>query len=208
MKGLCLEYKCRIMECGIKYVIWILLVLHMIIGFFGFGTGGAVLSALLVIQLNDTMIDDQACGWNQYCKILPVSGRKQVGIRYLLGIVATAIMTIIFLIGRALGVLNVEVLFYEVKQVIQWIVVVSFLCMSIQIPVNLMLHLKNIRNRLVGLPLFLVCYVGGRLIFYAIRKIPRIPGSQVFLKNAVVISIVMVLVSYIGSVLMWKYRKS
>ena len=24
MKGLCLEYKCRIMECGIKYVIWIL----------------------------------------------------------------------------------------------------------------------------------------------------------------------------------------
>ena len=119
-----------------------------------------------------------------------------------------SIMTIIFLIGRALGVLNVEVLFYEVKQVIQWIVVVSFLCMSIQIPVNLMLHLKNIRNRLVGLPLFLVCYVGGRLIFYAIRKIPRIPGSQVFLKNAVVISIVMVLVSYIGSVLMWKYRKS
>ena len=101
-----------------------------------------------------------------------------------------------------------EVPFYEVKQVIQWIVVVSFLCMSIQIPVNLMLHLKNIRNRLVGLPLFLVCYVGGRLIFYAIRKIPRIPGSQVFLKNAVVISIVMVLVSYIGSVLMWKYRKS
>ena len=191
MKGLCLEYKCRIMECGIKYVIWILLVLQMIIGFFGFGTGGAVLSALLVIQLNDTMI-----------------GRKQVGIRYLLGIVATAIMTIIFLIGRALGVLNVEVPFYEVKQVIQWIVVVSFLCMSIQIPVNLMLHLKNIRNRLVGLPLFLVCYVGGRLIFYAIRKIPRIPGSQVFLKNAVVISIVMVLVSYIGSFLMWKYRKS
>ena len=55
------------MECGIKYVIWILLVLQMIIGFFGFGTGGAVLSALLVIQLNDTMIDDQACGWNQYC---------------------------------------------------------------------------------------------------------------------------------------------
>lgn len=33
MKGLCLEYKCRIMECGIKYVIWILLVLQMIIGF-------------------------------------------------------------------------------------------------------------------------------------------------------------------------------
>ena len=33
-------------------------------------------------------------------------------------------------------------------------------------------------------------------------------SSQVFLKNAVVISIVMVLVSYIGSVLMWKYRKS
>ena len=98
------------MECGIKYVIWILLVLQMIIGFFGFGTGGAVLSALLVIQLNDTMIDDQACGWNQYCKILPVSGRKQVGMRYLLGIVATAIMTIIFLIGRVLGVLNVEVL--------------------------------------------------------------------------------------------------
>ena len=152
MKGLLLEYKYRIMESGIKYVIWILLILQLIIGFFGFGTGGAVLSALLVIQINDTMIDDQACGWNQYCKILPVSGRKQVGMRYLLGIVATAIMTIIFLIGRALGVLNVEVPFYEVKQVIQWIVVVSFLCMSIQIPVNLMLHLKNIRNRLVGLP--------------------------------------------------------
>ena len=117
MKGLLLEYKYRIMESGIKYVIWILLVLQLIIGFFGFGTGGAVLSALLVIQLNDTMIDDQACGWNQYCKILPVSGRKQVGMRYLLGIVATAIMTIIFLIGRALGVLNVEVPFYEVKQV-------------------------------------------------------------------------------------------
>ena len=51
------------MECGIKYVIWILLVLQMIIGFFGFGTGGAVLSALLVIQLNDTMIDDQETSW-------------------------------------------------------------------------------------------------------------------------------------------------
>ena len=203
MKGLLLEYKYRIMESGIKYVIWILLILQLIIGFFGFGTGGAVLSALLVMQINDTMIDDQACGWNQYCKILPVSRRKQVGMRYLLGIVATAIMTIIFLIGRVLGVLNVEVPFYEVNQA-----AISFLCMSIQIPVNLILHLKNIRNRLVGLPLFLVCYVGGRLIFYAIRKIPRIPGSQVFLKNAVVISIVMVLVSYIGSFLMWKYRKS
>lgn len=191
MKGLLLEYKYRIMESGIKYVIWILLILQLIIGFFGFGTGGAVLSALLVMQINDTMIDDQACGWNQYCKILPVSRRKQVGMRYLLGIVATAIMTIIFLIGRVLGVLNVEVPFYEVNQAVQWIIAISFLCMSIQIPVNLILHLKNIRNRLVGLPLFLVCYVGGRLIFYAIRKIPRIPGSQVFLKNAVVISIVM-----------------
>lgn len=208
MKGLLLEYKYRIMETGIKYVIWILLILQLIIGFFGFGTGGAVLSALLVIQINDTMIDDQACGWNQYCKILPVSRRKQVGMRYLLGIVATAIMTIIFLIGRVLGVLNVEVPFYEVNQAVQWIIAISFLCMSIQIPVNLILHLKNIRNRLVGLPLFLVCYVGGRLIFYAIRKIQRIPESQMFLQNAVVISIVMVLVSYIGSVLMWKYRKS
>lgn len=207
MKGLLLEYKYRIMETGIKYVIWILLVLQMIIGFFGFGTGGAVLSALLVIQLNDTMIDDQACGWNQYCKILPVSGRKQVGMRYLLGIAATGIMTGIFLVGRVLGVLNVEVSFYEVNQAVQWIIAISFLCMSIQIPVNLILHLKNIRNRLVGLPLFLVCYVGGRLIFYAIRKIQRIPESQMFLQNAVVISIVMVLVSYIGSVLMWKYRK-
>lgn len=207
MKGLLLEYKYRIMETGIKYVIWILLVLQMIIGFFGFGTGGAVLSALLVIQLNDTMIDDQVCGWDQYCKILPVSGRKQVGMRYLLGIAATAIMTTIFLIGRALGVLNIEVSFYEVKQAIQWIIAVSFLCMSIQIPVNLILHLKNIRNRLVGLPLFLVYYVGGRLVFYAIRKIPRIPGSQMFLQNAVVISIGIVLISYIGSVLMWKYRK-
>lgn len=208
MKGLLLEYKYRIMESGIKYVIWILLILQLIIGFFGFGTGGAVLSALLVIQINDTMIDDQACGWNQYCKILPVSRRKQVGMRYLLGIVATAIMTIIFLIGRVLGVLNVEVPFYEVNQAVQWIIAISFLCMSIQIPVNLILHLKNIRNRLVGLPLFLVCYVGGRLIFYAIRKIQRIPESQMFLQNAVVISIVMVLVSYIGSFLMWKYRKS
>lgn len=206
MKGLLLEYKYRIMESGIKYVIWVLLILQLIIGFFGFGTGGAVLSALLVIQINDTMIDDQACGWNQYCKILPVSRRKQVGMRYLLGIVATAIMTIIFLIGRVLGVLNVEVPFYEVKQAVHWIIAVSFLCMSIQIPVNLILHLKNIRNRLVGLPLFLVCYVGGRLIFYAIRKIQRIPESQMFLQNAVVISIVMVLVSYIGSVLVWKYR--
>ena len=208
MKGLLLEYKYRIMESGIKYVIWILLILQLIIGFFGFGTGGAVLSALLVIQINVTMIDDKDCGWNQYCKILPVSRRKQVGMRYLLGIVATAIMTIIFLIGRVLGVLNVEVPFYEVNQAVQWIIAISFLCMSIQIPLNLILHLKNLRNRLVGLPLFLVCYVGGRLIFYAIRKIPRIPGSQVFLKNAVVISIVMVLVSYIGSFLMWKYRKS
>ena len=207
MKGLLLEYKCRIMEIGIKYVIWILLVLQLIIGFFGFGTGGAVLSTLLVIQLNDTMIDDQVCGWNQYCKILPVSGRKQVGMRYLLGIAATAIMTTIFLIGRVLGVLNIEVPFYEVKQAIQWIIAVSFLCMSIQILINLILHLKNIRNRLVGLPLFLVCYVGGRLIFYAIRKIQRIPESQMFLQNAVVISIVMVLVSYICSVLMWKYRR-
>lgn len=207
MKGLLLEYKYRIMETGIKYVIWILLILQLIIGFFGFGTGGAVLSALLVIQINDTMIDDQACGWNQYCKILPVSRRKQVGMRYLLGIVATAIMTIIFLIGRVLGVLNVEVPFYEVNQAVQWIIAISFLCMSIQIPVNLILHLKNIRNRLVGLPLFLVCYVGGRLIFYAIRKIQRIPESQMFLQNAVVISMVMVLVSYIGSVLMWKYRR-
>ena len=207
MKGLLLEYKYRIMETGIKYVIWILLVLQMIIGFFGFGTGGAVLSALLVIQLNDTMIDDQVCGWNQYCKILPVSGRKQVGMRYLLGIAATAIMTTIFLIGRVLGVLNIEVPFYEVKQAIQWIIAVSFLCMSIQILINLILHLKNIRNRLVGLPSFLVCYVGGRLIFYAIRKIQRIPESQMFLQNAVVISIVMVLVSYICSVLMWKYRR-
>lgn len=207
MKGLLLEYKCRIMESGIKYVIWVLLILQLIIGFFGFGTGGAVLSALLVIQINDTMIDDQACGWNQYCKILPVSRRKQVGMRYLLGIVATAIMTIIFLIGRVLGVLNVEVPFYEVKQAIQWIITASFLCMSIQIPINLMLHLKNIRNRFVGLPLFLVCYVGGRLIFYAIRKIQRIPESQVFLKNAVVISIGIVLISYIGSVLVWKYRR-
>ena len=207
MKGLLLEYKYRIMETGIKYVIWILLILQLIIGFFGFGTGGAVLSALLVIQINDTMIDDQACGWNQYCKILPVSRRKQVGMRYLLGIVATGIMTIIFLIGRVLGVLNVEVPFYEVNQAVQWIIAISFLCMSIQIPVNLILHLKNIRNRLIGLPLFLVCYVGGRLIFYAIRKIQRIPESQMFLQNAVVISIVMVLVSYIGSVLMWKYRR-
>lgn len=96
---------------------------------------------------------------------------------------------------------------YEVKQAVHWIIAVSFLCMSIQIPINLILHLKNIRNRLVGLPLFLVCYVGGRLIFYAIRKIQRIPESQLFLQNAVVISIVMVLVSYIGSVLMWKYRR-
>ena len=164
MKGLLLEYKYRILESGIKYVIWILLILQLIIGFFGFGTGGAVLSALLVIQLNDTMIDDQACGWNQYCKILPVNGRKQVGMRYLLGIAATAIMTIIFLIGRALGVLNVEVSFYEVKQAVHWIIAASFLCMSIQIPVNLMLHLKNIRNRLVGLPLMLLCYVAGSLI--------------------------------------------
>ncbi len=207
MKGLLLEYKYRIMESGIKYVIWILLILQLIIGFFGFGTGGAVLLALLVIQLNDTMIDDQACEWNQYCKILPVSGRKQVGMRYLLGIAATGIMTVIFLIGRTLGVLNVEVSFYEVKQAVQWIIAASFLCMSIQIPINLMLHLKNIRNRLVGLPLMLLCYVAGSLIFYAIRKIPQIPESHVFLKNAVVISIVMGLISYIGSVLMWKYRR-
>ena len=207
MKGLLLEYKYRIMESGIKYVIWILLILQLIIGFFGFGTGGAVLSALLVMQINDTMIDDQACGWNQYCKILPVSRRKQVGMRYLLGIVATAIMTIIFLIGRVLGVLNVEVPFYEVNQAVQWIIAISFLCMSIQIPVNLILHLKNIRNRLVGLPLVLVCYVCGRLIFYVIRKMPQIPESHVFLKNAAAISIGVVLISYIASILMWKYRK-
>jgi hypothetical protein len=207
MKGLLLEYKYRILESGIKYVIWILFILQLIIGFFGFGAGGAVLSALLVIQINDTMIDDQACGWNQYRKILPVSGRKQVGMRYLLGITATAIMTIIFLIGRALGVFNVEVSFYEVKQAIQWIIAASFLCMSIQIPVNLMLHLKNIRNRLVGLPLVLVCYVCGRLIFYVIRKMPQIPESHVFLKNAAAISIGVVLISYIASILMWKYRK-
>lgn len=207
MKGLLLEYKYRILESGIKYVLWILFILQLIIGFFGFGAGGAVLSALLVIQINDTMIDDQACGWNQYRKILPVSGRKQVGMRYLLGITATAIMTIIFLIGRALGVFNVEVSFYEVKQAIQWIIAASFLCMSIQIPVNLMLHLKNIRNRLVGLPLVLVCYVCGRLIFYVIRKMPQIPESHVFLKNAAAISIGVVLISYIASILMWKYRK-
>ena len=207
MKGLLLEYKYRILESGIKYVIWILFILQLIIGFFGFGAGGAVLSALLVIQINDTMIDDQACGWNQYRKILPVSGRKQVGMRYLLGLTATAIMTIIFLIGRALGVFNVEVSFYEVKQAIQWIIAASFLCMSIQIPVNLMLHLKNIRNRLVGLPLVLVCYVCGRLIFYVIRKMPQIPESHVFLKNAAAISIGVVLISYIASILMWKYRK-
>ena len=207
MKGLLLEYKYRILESGIKYVIWILFILQLIIGFFGFGAGGAVLSALLVIQINDTMIDDQACGWNQYRKILPVSGRKQVGMRYLLGITATAIMTIIFLIGRALGVFNVEVSSYEVKQAIQWIIAASFLCMSIQIPVNLMLHLKNIRNRLVGLPLVLVCYVCGRLIFYVIRKMPQIPESHVFLKNAAAISIGVVLISYIASILMWKYRK-
>lgn len=207
MKGLLLEYKYRILESGIKYVIWIFFILQLIIGFFGFGAGGAVLSALLVIQINDTMIDDQACGWNQYRKILPVSGRKQVGMRYLLGITATAIMTIIFLIGRALGVFNVEVSFYEVKQAIQWIIAASFLCMSIQIPVNLMLHLKNIRNRLVGLPLVLVCYVCGRLIFYVIRKMPQIPESHVFLKNAAAISIGVVLISYIASILMWKYRK-
>lgn len=207
MKGLLLEYKYRILESGIKYVIWILFILQLIIGFFGFGAGGAVLSALLVIQINDTMIDDQACGWNQYRKILPVSGRKQVGMRYLLGITATAIMTIIFLIGRALGVFNVEVSFYEVKQAIQWIIAASFLCMSIQIPVNLMLHLKNIRNRLVGLPLVLVCYVCGRLIFYVIRKMPQIPESHVFLKNAAAISIGVVLISYIASILMWKYGK-
>ena len=35
MKGLLLEYKYRIMESGIKYVIWILLILQLIIGFFG-----------------------------------------------------------------------------------------------------------------------------------------------------------------------------
>ncbi len=96
----------------------------------------AILSALLVIQLNDTMIDDKACGWNQYRKILPISIGKQVGMRYLLGIAAT-----------------------------------------------------------------------GILIFYAIRKIPRIPESHVFLKNAVMISIGIVLISYIVSILMWKYKK-
>lgn len=207
MKGLWLEYKYRIMESGIKYVICALLGLQLIIGFFGFGIAGAVLSALLAIQLNDTMIDDEACGWNQYRKILPISIGKQVGMRYILGIAATGIMMIIFLIGRALGVLNVEVPFYEVKQAIQWIIAASFVCMSIQIPINLVLHLKNIRNRLVGLPLVLVCYVAGRLIFYAIRKIPRIPASQVFLKNAAAISIVLVLISYIVSILMWKYKK-
>lgn len=207
MKGLLLEYKYRILETGIKYVIWILFVLQLIIGFFGFGVGGAVLSALMVIQLNDTMIDDQACGWNQYCKILPVGGIKQVGMRYLLGIAATGIMTVIFLIGRALGVLNVEVPFCEVKQAVQWIIAASFLCMSIQIPINLLLHLKNIRNRLVGLPLMLVCYVVGSLIFYAIRKILQIPGSHVFLKNAAAISIGVVLISYSISILIWKYKK-
>lgn len=207
MKGLWLEYKYRILESGIKYVIWVLLGFQLIIGFFGFGIAGAVLSALLAIQLNDTMIDDEACGWNQYCKILPVSIGKQVGMRYLLGVAATGIMTVIFLIGRVLGILNVEVPFFEVKQAIQWIIAASFLCMSIQIPINLMLHLKNIRNRLVGLPLVLVCYVAGRLIFYAIRKIPRIPASHVFLKNAAAISIVLVLISYIVSILMWKYKK-
>ncbi len=41
MKGLLLEYKYRIMKKLIKYVIWILLILQLIIGFFGFGTGGA-----------------------------------------------------------------------------------------------------------------------------------------------------------------------
>lgn len=207
MKGLWLEYKYRIMESGIKYVIWVLLGFQLIIGFFGSGVIGAILSALLVIQLNDTMVDDETCGWNQYCKILPISISKQIGMRYILGIATTGIMTVIFLIGRVLGVLNVEVPFYEVKQAVQWIIAASFLCMSIQIPINLMLHLKNIRNRLVGLPLILVCYVGGRLIFYVIRKIPRIPASHVFIKNAVVISIGIVLISYIGSVLTWKYRK-
>lgn len=207
MKGLWLEYKYRIMESGIKYVIWVLLGLQLIIGFFGSGVIGAILSALLVIQLNDTMVDDETCRWNQYCKILPISTSKQIGMRYLLGVVATGIMTVIFLIGRVLGILNVEIPFYEVKQAVQSIIASSFLCMSIQIPINLMLHLKNIRNRLVGLPLILVCYVGGRLIFYAIQKIPRIQGCQVFLKNAVVISVVMVLISYIGSVLVWKYRR-
>lgn len=207
MKGLWLEYKYRIKESGIKYVIWVLLGLQLIIGFFGSGVIGAILSALLVIQLNDTMVDDETCRWNQYCKILPISISKQIGMRYILGIAATGIITVIFLIGRALGVLNVEVPFYEVKQAVQWIIAASFLCMSIQIPINLMLHLKNIRNRLVGLPLVFVCYVTGRLIFYAIRKISRIPGSQVVLKNAVVISIGIVLISYVGSVLMWKYRK-
>lgn len=207
MKGLLLEYKYRILGSGIKYVIWVLLGFQLIIGFFGSGVIGTILAVLLVIQLNDTMIDDEICGWNQYCKILPVSISKQVGMRYLLGIVATGIMMVIFLIGRGLGFLNVEVSFYEVEQAIQWMIAASFLCVSIQVPINIILHLKNIRNRLVGLPLVLVCYVGGRLIFYAIRKIPRIPGSQVFLKNVVVISIVMVLVSYIGSVLMWKYRR-
>lgn len=207
MKGLWLEYKYRILESRIKYVIWVLLGLQLIIGFFGSGMIGAILSALLVIQINDTMIDDEACGWSQYRKILPVSISKQVGMRYFLGIAATGIMTAIFLVGRGLGILNVEVPFYEVKQGIQWIITVSFLCMSIQIPINLILHFKNIRNRLVGLPLVLICYVGGRLIFYAIRKIPRISVSQVFLKNAVLISIVIVVISYIISVLMWKYRK-
>ena len=104
------------------------------------------MSALLVMQINDTMIDDQACGWNQYCKILPVSRRKQVGMRYLLGIVATAIMTIIFLIGRVLGVLNVEVPFYEVNQAVQWIIAISFLCMSIQSHIAFKKYKKQTRR--------------------------------------------------------------
>ena len=78
MKGLCLEYKCRIMECGIKYVIWILLVLQMIIGFFGFGTGGAVLSALLVIQLNDTMMIKPVDGISIARSYQSVEGNKLV----------------------------------------------------------------------------------------------------------------------------------
>ena len=183
MKGLWLEYKYRILESGIKYVIWVLLGLQLIIGFFGSGMIGAILSALLVIQINDTMIDEEACGWSQYCKILPVSISKQVGMRYFVGIAATGIMTVIFLVGRGLGIFNVEVPFYEVKQGIQWIITASFLCMSIQIPINLILHLKNIRNRLVGLPLVLVCYVAGRLIFYAIRKILDYFEQKPYVKN-------------------------
>ena len=50
MKGLWLEYKYRILESGIKYVIWVLLGFQLIIGFFGSGVIGAILAVLLVIQ--------------------------------------------------------------------------------------------------------------------------------------------------------------